>query len=214
MTRRRIRSIGWFIAAATIFLVSIVIAIFILRDHPVRIFDHMPIRHNDIVLFGDSHIEYFDAAGMLNDRRIRNRGVAGENASDMLSRAPGITRGRPQKVILLAGANDAFQGREIEDYLRDMRSLIEKFRNNGGDLSVLSIPPTTNGQLQDRIDEFNKALVQLCEDRNVPFIDLDPVLKRNGLLDGTLTTDGVHLDRHGYERIVPLLRAALPRSDR
>ncbi len=209
MTRRRIRSIGWFIAATVVLAASILIAVFILRDHPIRIFDRMPIRNNDIVLFGDSHIEYFEASELLNDRRIRNRGIGGETAEDLLHRVDDVTRGEPRKVVLLVGANDALQGKSLDRYLADMRALIEQLRMRSGSLLILSIPPCGDRSVQARIDEFNQALHRLCKDRNIDHIDLDPVLKEDGLLDPHLTTDGVHLNVEGYRRIVPLLKPAL-----
>ena len=209
MTRRQLRSINWFIAAAAVLVTSILIAVLILRDHPIRLLDHMPIRNNDIVLFGDSHFEYFEAAEMFNDRRIRNRGIGGETAADMLERVDDVTRGQPLKVLLLAGANDAFQGRTLAEYLADMRALIEQIRMRSRSLIVLSIPPCRDQDIQSRIDGFNKALRELCEQRHIDHIDLDPVLKKDGLLDPELTTDGVHLHVEGYQRIVPLLKPGL-----
>lgn len=212
MHRSRRRSIIWFSAAALFLIISVALAMVFLRDRPIRLFDRMPIRSNNIVFFGDSHIEFFDAAGMLNDRRIRNRGFSGETSRDLLPRAEEITRAGPQKVLLLAGANDVFQGRSMDQYLSDMRALIATIRARAGELIVITIPPSSNKAVQRRIDEFNGSLRDLCNDHDVRLIDLDPVLVQHGILDTALTEDGVHLNEEGYRRILPLLKPSLERN--
>lgn len=213
MHRSRRRSIIWFVAALLFLVISVALALIFLRDRPIRLFDRMPIRSNDIVFFGDSHIEFFEAAELLNDRRIRNRGFSGETSEDLLVRAEEVTRGDPRKVVLLAGANDVFQGRSQDQYITDMRALIATITSRSGELIVITIPPSSDPLVQKKIEEFNSALQDLCRKNDVQLLDLDPLLLQNGTLDPELTTDGVHLNAAGYRRILPLLKPVLQRKD-
>ncbi len=209
MNRMPRRSITWFIAAFVFLAGSILVAMVFLRDRPIRLFDRMPIRSNDIVLFGDSHIEFFDAAEMLNDRRIRNRGFSGETSADLLARTDRVIRNEPRKVLLLAGANDVFHGRTLDAYLNDMRSLIATIEARAGELIVITVPPSSDARVQGTISTFNAALKKLCGEQKIHLIDLDPVLLAGDRLDPDLTADGVHLNIEGYRRILPLLKPVL-----
>jgi lysophospholipase L1-like esterase len=194
------------LAALVVLIGSIAIGAFILKDRPVRLFDRLPVRSNDIVLFGDSHFEFFNAAEMLGDRSIRNKGYSGQTSRDMLHRIDDIISSRPRKVILCAGANDAFHGRTMDEHVEDMRQLIQKLKGGAKQLAVMAIPPTSDPQLQDAIDAFNIAQHQICAEHGVPFLDITESLTKDGLLDPRLTSDGVHLNDDGYRRIVPHLQ--------
>ncbi|MDQ3102022.1 MAG: GDSL-type esterase/lipase family protein [Bacteroidota bacterium] len=201
----------------TVGIVLLVIAVgigLLFKKHPSKLFDRLPVKNKDIVFFGDSHFELFEAAEMLNDRRIKMRGFSGRTSSELLTHVDEIVKGTPRLVFLIAGANDAFRGRGVDAYLNDMQQLIGRIKVQSTELIPVSIPPATDPQLQARITEFNNALELLCEERQLSFVDLDPVLMKNGTLDPALTFDEIHLNEDGYARIVPLLkphiRAAAP----
>lgn len=200
------RSRKFILAAIGFLLVSVTIGALFLKDRPVRLFDRLPVRSNDIVLFGDSHFEFFDAAEMLGNRRIRNKGYSGQTSRDMLHRIDDIVKARPKRVLLCAGANDAFHGRGAEAYRNDMRQLIERLKEGSEAQAVMAIPPTTDSILQERIKEFNLLIEQLCSNYQIPFIDISNELSRDGLLDPAFTVDGIHLNENGYRRILPLLK--------
>jgi lysophospholipase L1-like esterase len=204
--RGRRGSIQWIIAGIVLLAVSVLLGLVFRAQGSLHLFDRSPVNAKHVVLLGDSHFEYFDAAEMLNDKRIRNRGISGQTSREMLQRVDEIVKAGPRRVILLAGANDAHRGRTLEEYLVDMRELIGRLSYSAGGVVVLTIPPTTDRRFQDRIDAFNTGLRGLCQEKGVELVDLGAVLEQDGLLDPELTTDGVHLNVEGYRRIVPLLK--------
>lgn len=212
--RGRKSSMRWILWGVIILAVSVAIAWGFRSNTSMRLFDRLPLRNNDIVLLGDSHFEYFDAAEMLNDKRIRNRGISGQTSAEMLRRMDEIERAGPRMILLLAGANDAFQKRGTEAYLRDMEQLIARAKAAAKGVAVLSIPPTTDREFQPELDRYNAVLTRLCERLDVTYIDLRPALEKDGLLDPALTYDGLHLNTDGYRRIVPLIKPFLKAPDR
>ncbi len=209
MTKSGKRSRTWIIAGLSVLVLSVIIAAFSQTDKAQRLLDRTPVRSNDIILFGDSHIELFDASGSMNDRRIRNRGYSGETSQALLERTDDITRVGTRRVLLLAGANDAYRGRTRESFIQDMNSLIDILSPHTQEVVVISIPPSVDRSVQKTIDAFNTALQQVCAGRDIRYIDLDPVVKQNGVMDPELTNDGVHFNPEGYNRILPLLKPVL-----
>jgi lysophospholipase L1-like esterase len=203
--RRRRRSISWIIAGLVLVPASVALGLLMQKDRPLHLLARMPIGQEHHVLFGDSHVELFDATEIPDDARLRLRGYSGLTAAELLPRAEAVVRASPRLIFLVAGANDAFRGHPPQHYRTDMARLMEKLSEADGRLVVLSIPPASDGRMQARIAALNAVQAGLCEEQGIQRIDLDPVLLRQGLLEPSLTTDGVHLNRAGYDRILPLL---------
>jgi lysophospholipase L1-like esterase len=201
--RRRRRSISWIIAGLVLVPASVALGLLMQKDRPLHLLARMPIGQEHHVLFGDSHVELFDASVVPDGMRLR--GYSGLTAGELLPRAEAVVRASPRLIFLVAGANDAFRGHPPEHYRTDMARLMEKLSEADGRLVVLSIPPASDGRMQERITALNAVQAGLCEEQGIRRIDLDPVLLRQGLLEPSLTADGVHLNRAGYDRILPLL---------
>jgi lysophospholipase L1-like esterase len=57
-------------------------------------------------------------------------------------------------------------------------------------------------------------LAALCKGRGVTYLDLDSVLRKDGLIDPAFTFDGLHLNAQGYLRLAAVLQEALPATTR
>ncbi|WP_294553665.1 SGNH/GDSL hydrolase family protein [uncultured Pseudoflavonifractor sp.] len=107
---------------------------------------------------------------------VRNEGVPGETASD----------GRENFAARSAGAKLCVLGFGMEDirrpdrtmaaYLDEMADMFRQAREQGTWIIALGIPwfdKNYAGELvQSRLPKWNAGLSQLCEERNVPFVDL------------------------------------------
>ena len=61
--------------------------------------------------------------------RIVNAGVSGDTTAGLLSRLDWVLEwDAPSLVILCVGANDAFQGKSVDDIEKNLRQIIEKIR--------------------------------------------------------------------------------------
>nr|WP_198148640.1 GDSL-type esterase/lipase family protein [Sphingomonas sp. Y57] len=180
-----------------------------------------------IVLMGDSITFHWQDAELptLDRTVIVNRGIAGQNSSQMLLRfEDDVVALRPRTVVILAGTND------VRVYAGDPKdaapAILARLRRNVTAMTdiaaayhmnvVLSaIPPIARnrqGSVRDpaTIRAANDWLREFAKGRGLGFVDYGPVLADAGgaLIDG-LSADGLHPNAEAYRLMRPLLAKAL-----
>jgi lysophospholipase L1-like esterase len=108
-------------------------------------------------------------------------------------------------VSLLIGVNNQYRGRDIENYRREFRRLLQEavdFAAGRSDrVFVLSIPdwgvtPFAAGrdrqQIAREIDSFNAVKRAECVSRGVVFIDITPISRQAAENPALLAADGLH----------------------
>ena len=107
-----------------------------------------------------------------------------------------LKKHNPQVAFILLGSNDA-RGRDPDDVLKDMNTIVEMVLNNGTVPVLTTLPPARNKGMHERIRQINARYLSLAAARKIPIIDLygEFVSRRpNGAWDKTLVGgDGVHL---------------------
>lgn len=76
------------------------------RENKKDVFSVLNNEYNDIIFLGDNYIERCHWSELLNNCRIRNRGIGGENVKGLLSRIEDITRIQPAQIFIMVGLND------------------------------------------------------------------------------------------------------------
>ncbi len=161
-----------------------------------------------IVLFGDSHFEYFPAAELLQLPNIKNRGLSGQTTQDLIARSAEVVRAKPRTVVLCIGINDINKGRSLDDLAQDVERLIDMLHNGSPStrLLILSLPPSGLASTQAKVLEHNAWLRTACTQQGLEFLDITTPLMKDGLLDPDRTYDGLHLNAKGYRILAELLR--------
>ncbi|MBL7938583.1 MAG: hypothetical protein JNL43_04410 [Flavobacteriales bacterium] len=179
--------------------------------HRADIYTELPMDSTSIVLFGDSHFEYFPAAEMLDLPNIKNRGISGQTVQDLIARSAEIVEAEPRTIVLCIGINDINRGRSLNDVARDVEQLIDLLHDGSPHtkLLVLSLPPNGHPTSQAKLVEHNAWLRKACARRGIEFLDITTPLTRDGLLDPGCTYDGLHLNAKGYRILAALLRTHL-----
>jgi lysophospholipase L1-like esterase len=128
-------------------------------------------------------------------------------------------------VSLMIGVNNQFQGRTIDEYRTEFRTLLSKSivlaKGDADHVFVLSIPdwgatPYGEGDranISSEIDAFNAAAKEECEKQKVLFIDITPI-SRQALNDPTmLARDNLHFSGKMHQRwvdtIIPLMKSRI-----
>ncbi len=123
------------------------------------------------------------------------------------------------KVSLLIGVNNEFQGRGLQEYEQQFAELLDQaigFAKNKESVFVLSIPDygfTPYGEkeqstISPRIDQFNEVAKKITESKGIKFIDITPI-SRKGLSDPELVAkDGLHPSGKMYGEFVRLISTA------
>lgn len=157
-----------------------------------------------IVFIGDSQVAYCNWNELLNRKDILNRGIAGDITAGVLARIEEVIRHNPTKVFIQIGTNDLSMGIAEKQILADYSRVIEKIQEKSQAMifinSILPVQDLPGEFYQNsEILSLNRALKQLCTEKQVNFIDLaDKFTDDLGNLNQVLTNDGLHLNAKGY----------------
>lgn len=175
----------------------------------VNLFDNEVVIDQSIVFLGDSIIAFYKTNEYFNNLNIVNRGIAGDTSEGVLNRLEQIKKIKPSVVLISVGSNDIVR---TKDSLSVIVSRILKIKEElesslkTSKIYLLSLSPVlrdheiTNNlymkhRTNDIIDNINRELA-----KNTTLIDVNEVLKdENNNLKLAYTTDGLHLNKLGYE---------------
>lgn len=175
-----------------------------------KLYTIMPTDSNSICFLGNSLTQFFDFAEFFNDRRIKNRGIAGDHTFGVLQRIESIIQMKPSKIFIEIGINDLQMGIPLDSIAFNYNEILVRLQSEctQTQLFVQSILPTqsynrempsfTTTKINEEIRKLNTVLKKLCQSLSVTFIDLHPLFLENGYLKESYTVDGVHLSGEGY----------------
>lgn len=132
-------------------------------------------------------------------------------------------------VSLLIGVNNQFQGKSLDQYKKDLRTLLNTAVNlsamGKSRVFVLSIPDygsTPFGNLEresigKEIDEWNQVCKEICAEFEIPFFDITTVSKRAALESDLTTKDKLHPSAKMYslwvDEIIQPVQAILTKTN-
>ena len=179
-----------------------------------------------VILMGDSITEFWTDAGVLEGRdwHAVNRGIAGQNAAQMLLRfqadAVALT---PRAIVLLCGTNDlrSYAGPPValaeaaKTRIADaVTSMTDIATSRGIAIALCTLPPV--GAQSDTyrdpvaIAGVNRWITDFARARALPLVDYHAALADvASRLPEALSDDGVHPNRAGYARMMTRLCPAL-----
>jgi len=173
-----------------------------LDNSKIEMQNSFPIKESDIVLLGDSKTEGFPTQELFNNLHIKNRGIAGNKTTDVLSRLHNIVIGKPKKIFLEIGLNDLSENNKAETVFFNFSKICDQIRKESPNtiIYVQSVLPTTfeNKGLNPKINSYNKLLTEYCSDNGIQYIDLNSHFLLNKELNPKYTIDGTHLNIKGY----------------
>jgi lysophospholipase L1-like esterase len=132
-------------------------------------------------------------------------------------------------VSLLIGVNNQFQGKSLEQYKKDLRTLLNTAVNlsamGKSRVFVLSIPDygsTPFGNLEresigKEIDEWNQVCKEICAEFEIPFFDITEISKRAARESDLTTKDKLHPSAKMYslwvDEIIQPVQAILTKAN-
>ncbi|GAB7023848.1 GDSL-type esterase/lipase family protein [Salidesulfovibrio brasiliensis] len=172
----------------------------------MEVFDILPVEKDSIVMLGASNMAQAEWHELFNSTRIRNRAISGDTAHAMLQRVDSILRHEPEKLFIMAGANDLFNTNDVHASLNRVLQLIGYVadRSESTTIYVQSILPVNNRISKYWIDNrsieyINDHVRKYCLDRGIHYIDVASLFKdQSGELAERYTYDGVHINGIGY----------------
>ena len=131
-----------------------------------------------------------------------------------------IAKMKPRRVIVMIGKNDVDGNTTVDSFIQSYTQALDNLHTayEYCDIIVSAIPPVTEDSsdaavVQTRIDQFNQALAQMCEDNGYKYLNSAEELKSsNGYAEGAyvrkdtgvMTSSGVnayldYVTTHAYE---------------
>lgn len=124
---------------------------------------------------------------------------------------------QPRRVILTFGTNDLSSSYSASSFASDYAKGIKAVQDAypSVDIIVNAIPPlgqqhSNQNLTQTQVDEYNKALVQMCQDNGWKFLNSAEVLKdsstgyaKSGYV---LSSDGIHLTEQAMDALFTYIR--------
>lgn len=176
----------------------------------------LPAPAGAVVMVGDSLTDRGEWTELLGIPNVVNRGLAGDQVKDVITRAPSL-RGDPYAIVLMIGINDLVSGREPSEVAADYKTLLLALRRASprARLIVQSVLPVNDNLTREpvrnaSIHALNLELRRLAIVHRCEFADIASVVSDStGSLDARMTRDGVHLSAAGYRAWAAGLRATL-----
>lgn len=128
--------------------------------------------------------------------------------------AQAVAKMKPRRVVMTFGTNDT--GMEVADFISNYTALVQAIQEAYPytDIIVNTVPPIPENHSnyphmdQAKVDDFNMALLNMCEQLGVKFLNTAEVLKgENGYGQPDYYTDGdIHLKSAGLKAALNYLR--------
>ena len=160
-------------------------------------------------------LQQFCAKEGIGTQVALNEGIVTfKNDTTHYTIAQAVAKMKPRRVVMTFGTNDT--GMEVADFISNYTALVQAIQEAYPytDLIVNTVPPIPENHSnyphmdQAKIDDFNMALLNMCEQLGVRFLNTAEVLKgENGYGQPDYYTDGdIHLKSAGLKAALNYLR--------
>ena len=190
---------------------------------------------NDTLFLGDSNtvrlynnglisLQQFCAKEGIGTQVALNEGIVTfKKDSNHYTIPQAVAMMKPRRVVMTFGTNDT--GMEVSDFIAHYTALIQAIQQSYPytDIIVNTVPPVPADPSnyphmdQAKIDDFNMALLEMCEQLGVRFLNSAEALKGSdgyGIAD-YYTSGDIHLKSAGLKAVLNYLRThALQTEDR
>ena len=139
------------------------------------------------------------------------------NSGSYVTMAKAVAGMQPKRVIITFGTNDLSPSYKAADFVKNyqtgIESIVEAYPSV--DIIINAIPPlgqqhSNQSLTQTQVDEYNKALVEMCQTKGWKFLNSAEVLKdsvtgyaKSGYVE---TSDGIHLTRTAMDALFNYIR--------
>jgi lysophospholipase L1-like esterase len=202
-------------------------ALALLRNDPaengsLRINDlKSALKGSDIWMLGDSRMARWNTEQLNADFNIVNLGIEGQTSSQVYCRFRNyLETDTPVMIILEVGINDLkiigidkkIAGSTVENYYRNIQSMINLCRDRDIKMILISIFPegkidllrrfVWNRHIEDAVSEANKWLKSYCDHELIFFFDAFSLLSEDGKsVINEYRSDFLHINGKGYEML-------------
>jgi lysophospholipase L1-like esterase len=178
-------------------------------EQKITLFRLLPNTKGEIVFLGNSITDIGEWAEIWQSKKVRNRGVSGDNTFGVLARLDEVTESKPAKVFIMIGINDIAKETPDSVIIANYKKIINRIQTESPKTKIIvqSILPTNNDftefkRHQNKVEHIiaiNTALESYCKEIGLVYVNLyTAFLDDNKKLDKKYTNDGLHINGYGY----------------
>ena len=180
----------------------------------------------EMLFIGDSNTVRLYANGLINLQQFCAKEGIGTHAAltegivtfkkdnNAYTIAQAVAKMKPRRVVIMLGTND--NGMSVDEFISNYTALVQAIQESYPytDIIVNTVPPVPADHSnypnmdQTKIDDFNMALLSMCEQMNLKFLNTAEALKdANGYGNADYYQSGdIHLKTSGLKVLLNYLR--------
>lgn len=182
-------------------------------------FARLSVGSGDIVMLGDSLINGCEWHELLENHRVKNRGVNGDTIEGVRQRVGSIMQGQPGKVFLMVGINDvshdvsapvaAYKIIALVDYMHTLSPRTQIYVHSLLPFNAAIHYTSLQGK-ESCVRQINSLLQEAASEFAYTYIDLYSHFSLpGGVLNAEYSNDGLHLTGCGYALWAKLIQPYL-----
>jgi lysophospholipase L1-like esterase len=149
------------------------------------------------------------------DWDVINQGINAQRSDQIRARfEEDVVAKKPAFVVIIAGVNDVYQGRDVEHVKTELSAMYKRAREAGIKVVAGSIIPynTATPDQNARMHAINDWIrAQPAADSNVRFVDTRAAVAAPGGPDRLVSSpDGLHPDAAGYRKMADAIERVIP----
>lgn len=163
----------------------------------------------DIVFLGNSITERGEWSELIQNKKVANRGIGGDNSFGVKARLQSIIAQKPSKVFIMIGINDLGRGLPVPVIVSNYQQIVAQLQKGlpKAKLYVQSVLPLNEALLKydylkgknAKVKALNEELKKLAAQHGLTYINLHEVMgDEMGELKKDFTKDGIHLTTDAY----------------
>ncbi len=167
-------------------------------------------------------LQQFCAKEGIGTHAALNEGIVTfKKDSSTYTIAQAVAKMKPRRVVIMLGTNDT--GMSVEEFIKNYTALVQAIQESYPytDIIVNTVPPVPANHSnypnmdQTKIDDFNMALLSMCEQMGLKFLNTAEVLKdANGYgREDYYQTGDIHLKPVGLKAMLSYLRTHAYQTD-
>lgn len=170
----------------------------------VSLFDLLPISGEDIIFIGNSITGGCEWGEILNNTKVKNRSILGDNSLGILNRIDQVSSYKPRKIFLMIGINDLAGSIKVDSIAKNYSNIIKRIKYLSPETkvyiqSVLPVNDDFKVVYNKDVIKLNAKIKNIATENNITYIDIfSHLLDSSSKLSKEYSNDGLHLLGTGY----------------
>ena len=183
-------------------------------------FSMLPIKSNDVLVFGDSFVKNGEWQELLGNPNVKNRGTGWGNSGDIATTSKlvdatfatieGVEKVAPKAIFLYTGTGDCTGSTDIATVKANYKALVDKIAQKAAASKVylMAVCPVNNALSNARIAELN-AYMKSLESEKIGFVDTYTPMFNGDAVNSKYVFSNNYIGGLAYAKIANLMKDAL-----